>query len=340
MTLKKRMQKRIAWFGKSTIPSRYIPPLENYFSKAGMRAIPFALITEAFFITTIAAILVFFIFVYPQLPRTTLALLFITFPLFIMIELIAMIVTFGILYYYFNMKIFRRTLEIEKVLPDYLDNLKLNIGEGISFEKALIQSVEPEFGVLSNEIEIVSKKSMTGVPVEEAMKEFANKYQSSVLKEAVDVLVIAMREGADIVDTLDKIVESIRTGRYLIETVKASVSGFIIFITLVSVIVAPVLYALSLNLLFIFKSFAERLSASASAFFSIEPENLVSKETFVLFSRFCIGIVALFSSLIMTNLKEGSLKAAARQVIVFVLLSLAIYEVARLVLDLVFSVMV
>ena len=340
MSFGKSFNKRMAWFGKSTIPSKYIPWLENYFSKAGMIKIPFALITKAFFVTVIASLIAFFAFVYPRMPRTPIKLVLITIPSFVIVEILFMLFAFGLFYYYFNMKIFKRTLEIEEVLPEYLDNLKLNLGEGISFEKALVQSVEPEFGVLANEVEIVSKKSMTGTPAGQAMKEFSEKYDSNVLKEAIDVLVIAMKEGADIVETIDKIVESIRTGRYLIQTVRAGVSGFIIFITLVSIIIAPILYALSLNLLFIFKSFAEKLASSASSIFSIQTENLVTKETFILFSRFSIGIVAVFASLIIADLKEGSIKAAAKQIIIFLVVGLAIYEVARIALGLVFGAMI
>jgi len=338
MKFSKSLNKKLAWFGKSTVPSKYIPKLDNYFSKAGLTRIPFDVITKSFILATFATIIAFFVFIYPALPQTVMGSL-LAMPAFVIFEAAGLLLAFGLLYYYFNMKIFRRTNEIEKVLPNYLDNLKLNIGEGMSFEQALIQSVEPEYGVLANEIGIVSKKSMTGVPVEEAMLDFAGKYKSNVLKEAVDVLVIAMREGADIVDTLDKIVESIRTGRYLVETVAASVSGFIIFITLVSVIVAPVLYALSLNLLFIFKSFAEKLAASSGGFFTIEPDNLVAESTFIAFSRFCIIIVSLFSALIIANLKDGSLKAAAKQIIIFMAASILLYEGARIVLGIVFGAM-
>lgn len=338
MRFRESLNKRFAWFGKSTIPSKYLPSLSNYFSKAGITKIPFAIITKAFILATLATLIVFFVLVYPALPKSIFGSI-LAIPVFVIFEFLALIISFGIIYYYFNMKIFRRTMEIERVLPDYLDNLKLNIGEGMAFEQALIQSVEPEYGVLANEIEIVSKKSMTGVPTEDALKEFSQKYKSNVLKEAVDVLIIAMKEGADIVDTLDKIVESIRTGKYLVETVAASVSGFVIFITLVSVIIAPVLYALSLNLLFIFKSFAERLAASSGSFFTINPENLVSKETFTNFSRFCIGIVAFFSSLIIANLRDGSLKAAAKQTIIFLAASLLIYEGARILFSFVFAAM-
>lgn len=338
MKFRKSLNKKLAWFGKSIIPSKHIIPLDNYFSKAGLTKIPFDFITKSFILATFLTIIAFFALIYPALPQTVIGAL-IAIPVFLFFEFIALLIAFGLLYYFFNMKIFKRTMEIEKVLPDYLDNLKLNIGEGMAFEQALIQSVEPEYGVLANEIEIVAKKTMTGVPIEKAMLDFAEKYESNVLKEAVDVLVIAMREGADIVDTLDKIVESIRTGKYLVETVRASVSGFIIFITMVSIIVAPLLYALSLNLLFIFKSFAERLAASSGGFFTIEPDNLVAKETFILFSRFCISMVALFSALIIANLKEGSLKAAAKQVIIFMAASLLLYEGARIVLGIVFGAM-
>jgi len=340
MGFKKSFNKRMAWFGKSTIPSKYIPRLEHYFSKTGKTTIPFALITKAFFVTMFVSLIVFFVGVYPRMPRTPIKLLLITIPVFVIVEVLLMLLAFGLFYYYFNMRIYKRTMEIERVLPDYLDNLKLNLGEGISFEKALVQSVEPQFGVLANEVEIVSKKSMTGTPAGQALREFSDKYESNVLKEAIDILIIAMKEGADIVETIDKIVESIRTGRYLIQTVRASVSGFIIFITLVSIIIAPILYALSLNLLFIFKSFAEKLAASASSIFSIQTENLVKEETFVFFSRVSIGVVAVFSSLIIADLKEGSVKAAAKQIIIFLGFGLLIYELARIALGMVFGAIV
>ena len=83
--------------------------------------------------------------------------------------------------FYLNLRIYNRTKEIEKVLPDFLQLTAANISAGMSIDKALWFSIRPRFGILAKEIETVAKKSMSGEDLEQALKEFASKYDSPTL---------------------------------------------------------------------------------------------------------------------------------------------------------------
>jgi len=235
------------------------------------------------------------------------------------------------------MKIFKRTEQIEAVWPEYLEAVRINLQAGSTFDKALLDSVESRFGVLEKEIEIVAKKEMTGEDTVQALKEFADKYNSNVLHESVDLLILGLTTGVRLSDILKRVVESVNLNNYLKKEAINSVLEYVFFITLIACIISPALFALSFNLLTIFEGFSEKLGAVASQLLSFSFEPAVNKEHFIYFSRFSLVVISLFSAGIIANLKKGSLKGGVKYVPVFIAISIVVYEIARWGLTLAFG---
>jgi pilus assembly protein TadC len=220
---------------------------------------------------------------------------------------------------YYEFIIFRRTVMIEDVLPDFLEEVSVNLRAGMSFDKALWNSVEPEFGVLDREIEIVAKRVMTGEDTEEALKEFADKYNSTLLQESMDMIIIGLKSGGNISDLIDKIVENVKSASYLKKELIASVMSYIIFISVTAVIISPILFALSFNLMEIIQGLGEKLTTTS---YSALPISLgyktINPEDFILFSKICVIIISAVSGMIIADLREGSIKAGMKYVLIFI----------------------
>jgi len=323
--------------GDAIIPKKIRPVIHKYLTKAGISKVPYNHYGIFFHISLILSFFIFSKLVFKKLSYNIIILIFGTLVSLVIINIILLIIIGLILKFYYDMKIFKRTEQIEAVWPEYLEAVRINLQAGSTFDKALLDSVESRFGVLEREIEIVAKKEMTGEDTVQALKEFADKYNSNVLHESVDLLILGLTTGVRLSDILKRVVESVNLNNYLKKEAINSVLEYVFFITLIACIISPALFALSFNLLTIFEGFSEKLGAVASELLSFSFEPAVNKEHFIYFSRFSLVVISLFSAGIIANLKKGSLKGGIKYVPVFIAISIIVYEIARWGLTLAFG---
>ena len=141
------------------------------------------------------------------------------------------------------------------------------------------------------------------------------------------MIIIGPKSGGNISDIIDRIVENVKEAAFLNQELIASVTGYVIFIFAIAVIISPVLFALSFNLMGIIQSLGEKLSSASSyGMLSINfRDNKLNPEDFILFSKLSVGVIAGMSSLIIANLREGSIKAGIKYIFLFIPLSVYIY---------------
>ena len=156
-------------FGKAFVPKKIRPGLGKYLSKAGIEEVPYKFFGVLFLLT---AILTYFIYVpgiYPAIKEKTLIVFFIlTFITWFIIQVIIAVLVILSIYFYLNIKIYQRTKIVEDTLADYLGLVSTNLKGGMNFEKSLWAAIKPEFGILANEIVVVSKRVATGNDVGDA----------------------------------------------------------------------------------------------------------------------------------------------------------------------------
>jgi pilus assembly protein TadC len=306
--------------GESIIPKKIRAKIKKYLQRSGTFDVPYGIYGLTFIGSIFLTAAAYFIFILPAFKTAN--PVFVALFSFLALTLTELGVIAGIgliLWLYYEFVIFRRTLMIEEVLPDFLDAVSVNLRAGMSFDKSLWNSVEPEFGVLDREIEIVAKKVMTGEDTEVALKEFADKYNSTLLQESMDMVIIGLRSGGNISDIIDKIVENVKSASYLKKELVASIMSYIIFISATAVIISPILFALSFNLMQIIQGLGEKLTTSSS---SALPINLgyktINPEDFILFSKICVIIISAISGMIIADLREGSIKAGIKYILIFI----------------------
>ena len=240
-----------------------------------------------------------------------------------------------LLYIIIDLRIFKRRLEIEEILPDFLQLTSSNIKAGMTVDRALWYAVRPNFGVLARVIEIVAKETMGGEDLVVALRKFAEKYNSDLLRRSVSLIIEGIESGGEIGGLLIKVAENIEDQKIMKKEMGANVTTYVIFITFASIIAAPVLFALSGALIEVIHSIAGSLASTgfsgATVGMSISfGEGGVEAGDFRVFAIVSLTITAIFSSMVVSMIKKGNVNEGAKNIPIFVAVSLVLYFLSNL----------
>ncbi len=232
-------------------------------------------------------------------------------------------------YLFLDLRIFKRKLSMEEVLPDFLFLTATNIRSGMTVDKALWFAVRPRFGVLAKEIETVAKEVMSGVELTDSLQSFADKYESDILKRSINLLIEGIKSGGEIGDLLNRIASNIQESRLMRKEMAANVTTYVIFITFAAVVAAPVLLALAGQLISIIGDIVGKVDvpATGNMMFAITKIS-VSMADFKVFSYTSLVITSFFSSIIVATIKKGTIKEGIKYVPLFIGLSILFFILA------------
>jgi len=332
-------------FGRAFVPASVRPHLSSYILKAGILKVNYKLFGALFWVTLLISAVPYVMYIFPYLAKQSTdflrTLIFLGLGTFMFIAA-SMLILSGlvmlIIYFYLDMRIYKRTKEIEDVLPEFLQFVSGNLKGGMSFDRALWGAIKPRFGVLANEIEIVAKKVMTGGDVEEALIEFSNKYDSPMLDKSMGLIVEGMRGGGRIVYLIDKVIENNRETKVLKKEMAASVTSYVIFIAFIIILVAPGLFALSYQLLNIVENLASKLGSTGGTSAPIQFGAVaIDKADFKLFSVLSLQVISIFAAIIMSIIRRGDIKGGLKFIPVFMFFSALNYYAFMFVLTRAFA---
>ena len=232
-----------------------------------------------------------------------------------------------------DLKIFKRKVDIEDVLPDFLQLTASNIKAGMTIDKALWFAVRPKFGVLAKEIELVAKETMSGVDLNEALQKFASRYDSMMLKRTINMLNEGISAGGEIGDLLDRIAIDIQEQKSLNKEMSANVTTYVIFISFATMFAAPLLFALSGVLISVVQNLASTLGEATIGASTGIPITFsgtgISQSDFRIFATVSIIISSFFSAIMVSTIKRGNAKYGVKFIPVFIMVPLLIYFVAQ-----------
>jgi len=327
-------------FGKAFVPKRAIPHLRMFLLKAGIPNVPYKFFGALFYLTALITAGIYLLFIYPFLLQySQLVLLVLSTVSWFVIQISLATFFILVIYFYVDLRIYLRTKKMEEMLPDFLQVVASNLKGGMSFENALLGAIKPRFTILANEMAEVSKKVMTGHDVRKALSELGEKYDSPMLRRAIDLMISELESGGQIADLIDKIVDNIKETKVLKEEISASAVAYTIFMAAIVIFIAPLLFSLSFHLLIVILNFVSRLTAATGRTgalpFSIG-DVVVSPDSFRYFSIAAIGVISFFSSLIVSIVEKGNIKSGLKYIPILIS-SLVLYFVFMKVLSAVFS---
>lgn len=267
---------------------------------------------------------------------------------FLIISFLWFIIFFGLLlvvylmfYLFLDFKIFKRRLDIEEVLPDFLQLTSANIRAGMPIDKALWFAVRPRFGVLAKEVELVAKEVMSGEELNNSLQRFADKYNSDLVKRSMNLMIEGLEAGGEVGDLLDKISSDIQESRIMRKEMTADVMAYVIFISFASIVAAPLLMALSHQLLQIVTSIIGRVNFTGVASMANMPVSItkvsVSPADFKIFALTTLSITAFFSSIIVAIIQKGNIKEGLKYIPAYIGITIILFLVTSKLFGIVLS---
>jgi Flp pilus assembly protein TadB len=331
-------------FGKAFVPKKVIPTLRLFLLKAGISSVPYKFFGALFYITALVTSIIYLLLIYPFLVDYSPILLLLASTIsWFVVQLLLAFFFILLVYFYVDLIVYKRTKKMEEMLPDFLQVVSANLKGGMSFENALMGAIKPRFSILANEMAEVSKKVMTGHEIGVALSELGQKYNSPMLRRTIDLMISELQSGGKISSLIDNIVENLKETRTLKEEISASAVSYIIFISAIVIVIAPLLFSLSFHLLVIILSFVGNLSGSTGG--SGGPLNVpigigessVDIDSFRFFSIGALVVISFFSSLIVSIVEKGNIKSGLKYIPLFLIGTISLYFLFVNLLGLVFS---
>lgn len=327
-------------FGKAFVPKKIRPNLRSYMLKAGFNEVPYRFFGLLFYFSALITTLLFVIFIFPYIKRFSLFEIYIySFLSWSVVQLFFATLFILLVYFYLDLKIYYRTKKMEDQLPDFLQVLSANLKGGMTFEKALWSAVKPRFNILGSEMAKASKKVMTGYDVSKALIELADKYDSLMLMRTVDLMISEVESGGNVAELIDKLVDNLKETKVLKDEMSASAIAYVIFISVIVVVISPLLFALSFHLLKVFISFIDKLSIATQNVHTLPflfSKVNINPQDFRIFSLVAIFVISLFSSMIVSIVEKGDMKGGLKYIPIYVFGSIAFYLFFMKVLDILF----
>jgi len=328
-----KVKEVLGQIGKAFVPKGLRANLRAYLAKAGIQEVPYTFFGILFYVAIIAAWIVWTITgFYGIISEFSIGMVgILSFLFWVVTMLLFVSIIIAGIYFSINMKIYQRTKLIDDKLPEYLILVSTNLKGGLSFDKSLWSSIKPEFGILSEEMGMVSKRVMTGTDLSEALLELARKYDSPTLKRNLNIIIGELESGGEVAKVLDQIIENLRKTKMIKDEMSANTLMFTIFIAAIVIVISPLLFALAFNLLQILVGISNQVapalanSASTGAM-SLNIKKIdISVDEFKAFSVLALAIISLFSSMILSIIQKGDIKGGLKYMPFFVASSVILY---------------
>jgi len=280
----------------------------------------------------VSAFLIYYFSISYGISWGTIAMSMIVLWIFVFLFLIAAL--WIMFYIAVDLKIFKRKVDIEEVLPDFLQLAASNINAGMTIDRAMWYAVRPRFGVLANEIEAIAKGTMGGADLRKSLEKFASRYDSAILKRTVNMINEGIEAGGKIGDLLNRIALDIQEQKAMLKEMSANVTTYVIFITFATIVAAPLLFALSGVLIDVVQNLGSSLgSVGAVASGAGIPLTFsgagVTQSDFKIFAIVSIALTSFFSAMITSTIKKGNVQSGIKYIPIYIIISLTLYIVGQ-----------
>ncbi len=235
-----------------------------------------------------------------------------------------------------SLRIDSRKRQVEEALPDFLHIAASNVRAGMPVDQALWFAARPEFGLLSQEIELVAKRTFGGESFAQTLERLSSRFDSPLLWRTVRLIVHGASSGGEMAGILEDTADDVRRAQLLRKEITASMLMYVIFITFASVIGAPFLYSVSYKLISVLEGIWTKMAASGplpNVGFVTSSSPGVTAEQFLWFSLAAILITSIIASLIVSVIQTGSKKEGVKYVPLFGLAGMAVFFIITLLLD-------
>ena len=216
----------------------------------------------------------------------------------------------------------------EYYFPQFLKDLADGTRAGLSLPQAVVNVSKINYGALTDDVRRLATYVSWGVPFDEALRRFADRTGSRMIRASVDLIVEAYLAGGGIADILDTMAEDAGKMRSLKEERKTRFSGFISTIYAVYVIFLLIVVVLINTLLPQIPTMPTFGNANTTIFGGFGAANakpIPEDELTTIFFHLAI-IEAIFAGLLAGIAGEGSVVAGIKHAIILTFIGVAVFQ--------------
>ncbi|MBI2084723.1 MAG: type II secretion system F family protein [Candidatus Aenigmarchaeota archaeon] len=234
---------------------------------------------------------------------------------------------------------------VEQILPDALQIISSNMRSGLTPDKAILTSARPEFGPLEKELRKAAEEALSGKSFEEALSGISTKIKSKILDKTVSLIIEGLIKGGSITSLLDSVADDIRQARILRDEIRSYVMMYGIFIFFAVGIGAPLLYSVSTYLVQTMAKLGGAVDLqtlvtnSAIPLLRFKPAE-ISTDFLRMYSYISIFITALFGSMLIGLIQDGSEKNGLKLFPVLLGIGLAVFILSQIALKAIFGTII
>lgn len=235
-----------------------------------------------------------------------------------------------VIHMYLDIVAFKRCLELERVLPEFLRLVATNYRSGLPLDKAIHKSNRKRFGVLSSEIDLVAKITHVKGDLAKALTLLGKKFDSKILQRAMTNITLSINSGSNISSLLEDIATNITKMRILRSSMAANVKNYVIFIIVAGVVIAPLMFAMSGQMNATIGDIRGSLSEGASEqstelLMQVPTDGGLDPENFDTFAILMILTNSVTSACIISMIQHGNYKQGLKEIPLYAIISLLLY---------------
>lgn len=248
--------------------------------------------------------------------------------------LIGVVAGFGVPYMFISVRAERLKSSMESVLPDALRLISSNMRSGHTVQKAFMLSARDEFGILSDELKKTGMDIYGGESVEGALRSLEGRVKSELFQETLKLLIDGIESGGNKADLLESSAEDIRNSLELRKEIQSSIRMYMIFIVMVAVAGAPILFGVSVYMadttteMWEDSGMGEMDSSRISSQIGFNLEFQAPKVDVQMFRYFAFGALITtntFAALIISEIRNGTVKQGVKYAPIFATASVLIF---------------
>ncbi len=241
-------------------------------------------------------------------------------------------------------KIEQRKTFVDNLLPDYLQLAGANVRSGIALDKAMVLAARPEFGYFSDDVKEMNKELYGGLTLQQSMTNLGKKYRSTQLQHTIRMMNEGIQYGGGMTDLLNQIAKDIRSQHMVQREISGQLFMYTIFIAFAALIGAPVLYALTSQMIGvtdtvwagILKQNPGGLPTAGISFLRPSPPKITIDE----YHNFALSSVILitgFGAFIVSAISTGSVLKGLRYLPIFLIVGLGVFFVVSALIGSIFT---
>jgi pilus assembly protein TadC len=218
----------------------------------------------------------------------------------------------------------RRINSIEENLPEALKQLADTLKAGGTYEYALREISNAEYGHLSKEMENVLRKMEEGENIEDSLDSLTTNIDSILVKRTIAIINDAIKAGAGLAEVLEEIADDVRSLHRIGKERVAGTMLQVIFIVAAGSLVAPAILGMVSTVIQLLIETAASLSASHTAVV----ETLWARDMIVMLMQIYLIIEVVASGAMIAITREGKLSKSLIYIPMLLLVAFVCYYAA------------